>query len=91
MRKLSLSFLSLRCDEAMSTTTKKTKETKEITMAKVRVTQIKGRSGATKKQIANLESLGIRKIHHSVEVELNPVVKGMIEKVRHLVTIEEIK
>ncbi len=59
-------------------------------MAKVKITQVRGKSGATKRQIANLEALGIKKIHHSVEVELTPVVKGMIEKVRHLVTIEEI-
>ena len=59
-------------------------------MAKVKVTQVKGRSGATKRQIATLEALGIKKIHHSVEVELTPVIKGMIEKVRHLVLIEEI-
>ncbi|MBO6222273.1 MAG: 50S ribosomal protein L30 [Bacteroidales bacterium] len=59
-------------------------------MAKVKVTQVRGKSGATKRQIATLEALGIRKIHHSVEVELNPVNKGMIEKVRHLVKIEEI-
>lgn len=59
-------------------------------MAKVKITQVRGKSGATKRQIANLEALGIKKIHHSVEVELTPVVKGMIEKVRHLVKIEEI-
>ena len=59
-------------------------------MAKVKVTQVRGKSGATKRQIATLEALGIRKIHQSVEVELNPVNKGMIEKVRHLVKIEEI-
>lgn len=60
-------------------------------MAKVKVTQVRGKSGATKRQIATLYSLGIRKIHHSVEVEQDdPCVKGMIEKVRHLVTIEEL-
>ncbi|MBR3303029.1 MAG: 50S ribosomal protein L30 [Bacteroidales bacterium] len=59
-------------------------------MAKVKVTQVKSRSGANKRQIATLQALGIRKIHHSVEVELTPVIKGMVEKVRHLVTIEEI-
>ena len=60
-------------------------------MAKVKVTQIKSRSGATKRQIANLASLGIHRLHQSVEVELTPVTKGMIEKVRHLVTVEEVK
>lgn len=60
-------------------------------MAKVKVTQVRGRSGATKRQLATLDALGIRKIHHSVEVELTPVSKGMIDKVLHLVKVEEIK
>lgn len=60
-------------------------------MAKVKITQIKSRSGATKRQIANLASLGIHRIHQSVEVELNPVSKGMLDKVLHLVTVEEVK
>ena len=59
-------------------------------MAKVKITQIKSKSGATKRQIANLESLGIRRMHQTVEVELTPVTKGMVEKVRHLVSVEEI-
>lgn len=59
-------------------------------MTKVRVTQIKSKSGATKRQIANLEALGIRRINHSKEIELTPVSKGMIEKVKHLVKVEEI-
>ena len=59
-------------------------------MAKLRITQIKSKSGATKRQIANLESLGIHKMHQTVEVEVNPVTKGMVEKVLHLVKVEEI-
>ena len=59
-------------------------------MAKVKITQIKSKNGATKRQIANLESLGIHKLHQTVEVELTPVTKGMVEKVRHLVIVEEI-
>ena len=59
-------------------------------MAKVKITQIKSKNGATKRQIANLESLGIHRLHQTVEVELNPVTKGMVEKVRHLVIVEEI-
>ena len=59
-------------------------------MAKLKITQIKSKNGATKRQIANLESLGIRKLHQTVEVELTPVTKGMIEKVSHLVNVEEI-
>lgn len=60
-------------------------------MEKVKVTQIKSTSGATKRQIANLVSLGIHRMHQTVEVELTPVTKGMIEKVLHLVEVEEVK
>ena len=60
-------------------------------MAKVKITQTKSRSGATKREIANLASLGIHRLHQTVEVELTPVTKGMLEKVLHLVTVEEVK
>lgn len=60
-------------------------------MAKVKITQTKSRSGATKRQVANLASLGIHRLHQTVEVELTPVTKGMLEKVLHLVTVEEVK
>ena len=59
-------------------------------MATLKITQIKSKNGATKRQIANLESLGIRRMHQTVEVELTPVTKGMVEKVLHLVKVEEI-
>ena len=59
-------------------------------MAKLKITQVKSKNGATKRQIANLVSLGIHRLHQTVEVELTPVTKGMIEKVRHLVSVEEI-
>jgi len=59
-------------------------------MTKVRITQIKSKNSATKRQSANLESLGIRKLHQSVEIDLNPVNKGMLEKVLHLVKVEEL-
>lgn len=59
-------------------------------MAKVKVTQIKSKNGATQRQIANLKSLGIHRMHETVEVELNPVNQGMITKVLHLVKVEEI-
>ena len=59
-------------------------------MAKLKITQVKSKNGATQRQIANLVSLGIHRLHQTVEVELTPVTKGMIEKVRHLVVVEEI-
>ena len=59
-------------------------------MSKFRITQVKSSVRATERQQATLASLGIRKIHQIVEVENNPVIKGMIEKVLHLVKVEEI-
>lgn len=59
-------------------------------MAKVRITQIKSKNGATERQRANLASLGLRRINHSVEVECTPVIDGMIKKVLHLVKVEQI-
>ena len=59
-------------------------------MAKVKITQTKSRNGASKRQIAHLQSLGIHRLHQTVEVELTPVTKGMLEKVLHLVKVEEI-
>ena len=59
-------------------------------MAKLKITQVKSKNGATKRQIANLASLGIHRLHQTVEVELNAITKGMVEKVRHLVVVEEI-
>ena len=59
-------------------------------MAKLKIAQVKSKNGATKRQIANLESLGIHRLHQTVVVELNAITKGMVEKVRHLVVVEEI-
>jgi len=62
----------------------------EKIMAKYKITQIKSSSRATERQKANLISLGIHRMHQTVEVEANPITKGMVEKVRHLVAVEEI-
>ena len=59
-------------------------------MAKYRITQIISSNGETRRQIANLRALGLRRMHQTVEVEKTPVSMGMLEKVRHLVKVEEI-
>ena len=56
-----------------------------------KITQVKSKNSATKRQIDTLVALGIRKMNHSVEKEATPVIKGMVEKVRHLVSVEEVK
>jgi large subunit ribosomal protein L30 len=58
-------------------------------MAKIKITQIKSKIGSSKRQKACLESLGLRRINHSVERENNPETLGMIEKVKHLVRVEQ--
>lgn len=60
-------------------------------MAKIKVTQIISSNGETKRQIANLRCLGIRKMHQSVVLEETPVALGMIAKVAHLVKVEPVK
>lgn len=60
-------------------------------MAKLKVTQIRSKIGCDKRQIANLQSLGLKKMHQTVIVESNPVILGMIAKVNHLVSVEEVK
>jgi large subunit ribosomal protein L30 len=59
-------------------------------MAKVKVTQKRSAINMPKDQKRTLEALGLRKINHSKEFELNPAVEGMINKVKHLVAIEEL-
>ena len=59
-------------------------------MAKLKITQVRSKNGSTKRQIANLTSLGRRKMHQTVEVEKTPVTEGQIAKIRHLVEVEEI-
>lgn len=56
----------------------------------VKVTQVVSKNGATKRQIANSQSLGLHRLHQTVVVENNPVIAGMITKVNHLVVVEEI-
>jgi large subunit ribosomal protein L30 len=60
-------------------------------MAKLKVTQVKSKIGSTSRQKKNLEALGIKKMNHTVEKEDNPQIRGMIKKIEHLVTVEEIK
>lgn len=59
-------------------------------MAKVRVTQTRSTIDRPKKQKATIEALGLGKINKSKEHELTPQIEGMIAKVSHLVTVEEI-
>ena len=63
----------------------------EYKMGKIKVTQIKSAIGRNKKQKKILIGLGLNKINRSKNLNDNDSIKGMIDKVKHLVRIEGIK
>ncbi|MCI9583586.1 50S ribosomal protein L30 [Otoolea muris] len=56
---------------------------------KLKITLVKSPIGAVPKQKATVEALGLRKMGKTVELPNNDAVKGMIQRVRHLVKVEE--
>ena len=58
-------------------------------MANLKVTLVKSVIGSKKDQIATVEALGLKKIRDSKEHADNPQIRGMINKVSHLVKIIE--
>ncbi len=59
-------------------------------MANLRVTLVKSVIGSKKDQIATVEALGLKKIRDTKEHADNPQIRGMVNKVKHLVKVEEI-
>ena len=58
-------------------------------MATIKVTQTKSSIGRLPKHKATLRGLGLRKIHHTVDLEDTPCIRGMINKVYYMVKVEE--
>lgn len=59
-------------------------------MKRLKITLIKSKYGRTPNQRETLKGLGLRKIGQSVIREDNPMIRGMIRKVEHLVKVEEL-
>ncbi len=59
-------------------------------MAKIKVTLVKSQIGSSQRQKRTLEALGIRKMSSTVKHEATPQIIGMVKKVNHLVSVEEI-
>ena len=59
-------------------------------MAKVKVTQVRSTIKRPKNQKLTMQALGLTKIGKSVEVEASAAIEGMIRKVNHLITVENI-
>mgnify|MGYP001300390742 FL=1 len=60
-------------------------------MARIAVTWKKSGIGYPKDQLRTIESLGLRRLNHTVEHEGTPSILGMIHKVSHLVVVEEVE
>lgn len=58
-------------------------------MAKIKVKQTRSRIGSPKDQKRTLDALGLRKMNKVVEHDDTATIRGMINKVQHLVTIVE--
>ena len=59
-------------------------------MAKIKITQVKSSIGSTKRQKATLEALGLKKLNNPIIHEATPQIVGMVNKMRHLITVEEV-
>ena len=60
-------------------------------MAKIRIIQKRSNIGSTLRQKRTLQALGLRKINGTVEVEASDQILGMVNKVKHLVSVEKIR
>ncbi len=60
-------------------------------MKKLKIAQVKSAIKRPEKQKKTLHALGLRKLHRPVVVEGTPQLMGMIDKVKHLLSIEEVQ
>jgi large subunit ribosomal protein L30 len=59
-------------------------------MATIQVTKVKSAIKKTSRQKLTLEALGLKKIGQTVEHEASPSIVGMVNKVKHLVSVKEL-
>ena len=57
---------------------------------KLRITWVKSSIGYPQRQKGTIRALGLRRLGDSVEQADTPVIRGMVDKVSHLVQVEEI-
>jgi len=56
----------------------------------LRITLVRSTIGRPKDQGLTVRSLGLRRLHHTVERPDSPSIRGMVTKIRHLVKVEEV-
>ena len=59
-------------------------------MARIKVTQVKSQIGRLQNQKRTMEALGLRKMNQTVVHEATPTIIGMVNRVKHLVSVQEI-
>jgi large subunit ribosomal protein L30 len=59
-------------------------------MKKIKVTQVKSTIDRSERQKRTMVALGLKKLNAVVEVEATPQILGMVKKVNHLITVEEL-
>jgi large subunit ribosomal protein L30 len=57
----------------------------------LKIKLVKSTIGAKPQHKQTIQALGLRKMHQVVEKQDNPQMRGMIQKVRHLVEVEEVQ
>ena len=65
------------------------KKTAPAGAKRLTITLVKSTIGFNKTQAKTVEGMGLRRIRHSIELPDTPETRGMIHKVRHLVTVSE--
>ncbi len=68
-----------------------TTNTKSAEAGRVRVTLVRSTIGFDRRQAEVVRGLGLRRLHHTVELQDLPSIRGMIRKVRHLVRVTEVE
>ena len=59
--------------------------------AKLRITWTRSTIGLPQPQRRVIQALGLHRLHQTVERANTPIIRGMVHKVRHLVTVEELQ
>ena len=60
-------------------------------MNKIKVTQVRSQIRRPQDQKRTLVALGLRKMNQVVEHDASPTILGMVNKVKHLISVEEVK
>jgi large subunit ribosomal protein L30 len=65
------------------------KKNASASATRLKITLVRSPIGFNKTQAATVTGMGLRRLNHSVELTDTPETRGMIHKVRHLITVQE--